>query len=129
MHDTRHKKKVGNWGEEKAASFLETLQYTILERNYRTKRGEIDIIANVFDIPTQLLTLCFIEVKTRGSDDGSAVRAVDVKKRKAASFAARTYCFEKGIDIDRTAIQFEQITIVYQAGKEPEIRHYVLPAQ
>lgn len=51
-------KKIGDSGEEKAAIFLEKEGYTILSRNFRTKRGEIDIIA------IENATVVFIEVKT-----------------------------------------------------------------
>ena len=51
-------KDIGNLGEEKAANFLVKKGYNIVCRNYRTKRGEIDIIASKDS------TLVFVEVKT-----------------------------------------------------------------
>ncbi len=51
-------KIVGLDGENRAAAFLEAKGFQIIERNWRTKRGEIDIIALKNDI------LVFIEVKT-----------------------------------------------------------------
>ena len=51
-------KTVGNDGENRAAAFLESKGFSIIERNWRTNRGEIDIIAFKND------TLVFIEVKT-----------------------------------------------------------------
>lgn len=36
---------VGQWGEEKASEYLKQQGYKILHRNYHTKYGEIDIIA------------------------------------------------------------------------------------
>ncbi len=51
-------KTVGNEGEARAASYLESKGFSIIERNWRTKRGEIDIIAYKND------TLVFVEVKT-----------------------------------------------------------------
>ncbi len=39
------KKKIGNKGEELAEKFLQEHGYTIIERNFRCKQGEIDIIA------------------------------------------------------------------------------------
>ena len=50
-------KTVGNEGENRAASYLEAKGFQIIERNWRTKRGEIDIIALKND------TLVFVEVK------------------------------------------------------------------
>ena len=54
-----HLKKLGREGEEKAAVYLDARGFEILERNFRCRFGEIDIIAMDGD------TLCFIEVKTR----------------------------------------------------------------
>jgi len=47
----------GQWGEDKTVQFLENKGYTILERNYRTRYGEIDIICQDRD------NLVFVEVK------------------------------------------------------------------
>ena len=51
-------KLTGNEGENRAASYLEAKGFEIIERNWRTNRGEIDIIAFKND------TLVFVEVKT-----------------------------------------------------------------
>ncbi len=59
---TRDNLYIGKAGEEQAVELLKKSGYMILARNYRTKLGEIDIIAKDKD------TVCFIEVKTRGSD-------------------------------------------------------------
>lgn len=54
----KNTKKIGNEGEEKATHFLIENNYEIIARNWRTKRGEIDIIAQKDDV------LVFAEVKT-----------------------------------------------------------------
>ena len=51
-------KEIGNAGENKAADYLVTQGFSIIERNFRTNGGEIDIIANKDE------TLVFVEVKT-----------------------------------------------------------------
>ena len=51
-------KTIGNNGENKAADYLETQGYSIIERNWRTKTGEIDIIAHKDE------TVVFVEVKS-----------------------------------------------------------------
>lgn len=56
------KQEVGKEGEEQAAKYLESRGYRIIERNYRKKWGEIDIIAKAPD-----RTLVFVEVKTIGA--------------------------------------------------------------
>lgn len=51
-------KTIGNNGESKAADYLENQGYSIIERNWRTKTGEIDIIAHKDE------TVVFVEVKS-----------------------------------------------------------------
>lgn len=59
----RYNREVGKKGEEIAAKFLQEKGYKILERNYSTKFGEIDLIA------TKNNVLSFIEVKLKQSED------------------------------------------------------------
>lgn len=118
----------GQWGEDHAQRFLISSGYEIIECNFRAgKMGEIDIIAwhkkSHFG-----KTLCFIEVKTRKFDDGSAERAVDFRKQGHIFRVARAYCIDRGINTDTTPIQFEQISI-YQTGRDFDIRHYVIPVE
>ena len=54
----RNTKKLGSNGEQRAADYLISKNYKILHRNWRTRRGEIDIIAQIDD------TIVFVEVKT-----------------------------------------------------------------
>ena len=54
-----NQREVGTRQESRAAEYLESLGYHILERNFRCRFGEIDLIAWDGDI------LCFVEVKTR----------------------------------------------------------------
>ena len=51
-------KEIGDSGEDKAVSFLKSNNYKILVRNFRTRQGEIDIIALKDEV------LAFVEVKT-----------------------------------------------------------------
>ncbi len=116
------KQRRGNWGEAIAVSFLLEKNYEIVMRNYRIREGEIDIIAwkNVSPFGK---TLCFIEVKTRGTMDGSAERAVGQSKLSRMMKTAHIYCMRQGIEIDSTPIQFEQVS-VYGRNK---IYHYEIP--
>jgi len=77
---------LGRQGELLAAEYLAGKGYRIIVRNYRHRRNEIDIIA--FDGRT----LCFIEVKTRGSlEKGHPVESVTPQKQKEIIKAARSY--------------------------------------
>lgn len=120
-----NKRKLGSKGEQIAVDFLLHKGYEIIERNFSKRTGEIDIIA--WHNKTYFgRTLCFIEVKYRSSDDGSAERSVGKKKQANMAHSARGYCLEYGIDIECTPMQFEQISI-YGEGVEQVIYHYEIP--
>lgn len=57
------KKAVDDTGEKSACKFIKKQGFQIIEKNYRTKYGEIDIIGIEGD------TLCFLEVKSRSRSD------------------------------------------------------------
>ncbi len=83
-------KKLGASGELFAKNHLEKLGWTILETNYRTEAGEIDIIAT--EPTTEGYTLVFVEVKLRrGTGFGSGVSAVDGRKQQLIITAAMHY--------------------------------------
>lgn len=83
---------TGKEGEEVAAQFLLKQGYKILERNFRTSRGEIDIIARDGS------TLVFIEVKARTDDlHGAPQAAVGYRKQIKLSHTALAYLSQKGI--------------------------------
>ena len=68
-------KEIGDFGEKAAEDYLVEMDYLILERNYRLKFGEIDIIA------AKDGGLVFVEVKTRKSNlFGEPSEYVDRKK-------------------------------------------------
>ena len=77
---------LGKAGEATALNFLKTKGYRILARNYKTKLGEIDIIAVDKD------TVCFVEVKTRTSKRfGLPEEAVCLFKQKQIAKAALSF--------------------------------------
>lgn len=81
MKQDNHQKGVKY--EEVAARYLEHNGYVILEKNYRCRYGEIDIIAE------QKGSLVFVEIKYRQSDRyGSPSAAVDYRKRRHISATA-----------------------------------------
>jgi len=80
------KKHLGHAGEEAAARYLESQGYTVLARNFRTRLGEIDLIAR------EGPTLCFIEVKTRSSQAfGAPAEAVNTPKQQKMAHVASQY--------------------------------------
>lgn len=83
---------IGQKGEETAVKILKKQGYKILERNYRTKTGEIDIIA----LDGQYT--CFIEVRLRKSNDfGTPADTIDQRKRRRIINTAKYYAVTKKI--------------------------------
>ena len=75
MKDLR--KTIGNSGEQKSCDYLLNHGFSIVERNYRTKDGEIDIIAKTGEI------LVFVEVKTLPSGNAETLlKELDTRKQK-----------------------------------------------
>ena len=80
---TRH---VGAAAESKAATFLVNHGYRLVERNFRSKIGELDIVAFDGDV------LCFIEVRSRANDRcGDAALTVNHAKQRRVTRAAHAY--------------------------------------
>ncbi len=83
--------RTGRSGEEAASRYLRRKGYRILERNYRSPFGELDIIARKGG------TLVFCEVKTRrGGMLEEALGSVDRIRRERMARAASHYMLEKG---------------------------------
>ncbi len=77
---------LGRAGEEAAGRYLEAQGYRVVERNYRCRSGEIDIIARDGDV------LCFVEVKARRTGAyGRGIEAVEARKRQRMRRAAAGY--------------------------------------
>jgi putative endonuclease len=82
----------GNRGEQFAVEFLVSQGFQIVERNFRIRGGEIDIIAIEIDSRTEEKTLVFIEVKTRSSGDyGTPLEAIGYHKMRALIKATQFY--------------------------------------
>jgi putative endonuclease len=79
-------KEIGRKGEDLAVDFCRKKGLLVVEKNYRTPFGEIDIIAKDGDV------LVFIEVKARAGDAyGAPFEAVDQRKRKKIRNVAISY--------------------------------------
>ncbi|HHX14258.1 MAG TPA: YraN family protein [Clostridiales bacterium] len=108
-------KKLGVWGEETAARFLEQKGYRIVERNFRCRAGEIDLIAHHGGC------VIFIEVKTRRSKGyGSPAEAVGPYKRRHLQLAIECYLSRR--TIENRPLRIDVIEITVECGR-PCIRH------
>jgi putative endonuclease len=88
------KQEEGKRGEDYAISYLQKHGYKIIERNFRTRNGEIDIIA--VDTTEKPSVLAFIEVKTRSSQRfGKPLESINYFKlqtlKKTAIFYAHIH--------------------------------------
>src|SRR3989339_810205 len=101
---------IGQMGETLACQYLVRQGYRIILRNYRTKLGEIDIIAE------EQGTLVFVEVKTRrGHQCGHPFEAVTPAKWRQISKAALQYLAETGREAHPARFDVVAITIAGEA--------------
>ncbi|MDR3580435.1 MAG: YraN family protein [Oryzomonas sp.] len=111
---------IGDLGEDLAVSFLEGKRYRILERNYRCKGGEVDIVAR----DPRDKSLVFVEVKARRDlSYGVPQLAVTPFKQRQISKAALTW-LAKHRQQDADA-RFDVIAILLADGGAPAIEHIV----
>jgi len=80
-----HNRSLGADGEDRAATWYEEQGYEVLERNWRRREGEVDLIVR------RQRTVAFVEVKTRTSDEyGTGAEAVlPAKQRRIRRLAGR----------------------------------------
>lgn len=102
--------QFGKKSERLAAEFLDRMGYRIIETNYRSKLGEIDIIAR------EKGTLVFVEVKARNSSRfGSPKGAVTPAKQRKISMVALDYLKRSGQD--GASARFDVVAIDTASGK------------
>jgi putative endonuclease len=107
---------LGARGEEIAVAFLKGRKFTIVERNFRCKAGEVDIIAR------DGRTLVFVEVKTRRNETyGPPQLALTPFKQRQISKAALTWLAKKRL-LDASA-RFDVVAILLRDHEVPEIEH------
>lgn len=89
------RRALGSYGEDQAAAYLERLGYALVTRNWRTRAGELDIIARAGE------WLVFVEVRTRrAARDGTAPHlgrpeeSITPRKQLQLIALAEAYLFE-----------------------------------
>jgi putative endonuclease len=107
----------GDAAEDRACRHLDRSGFTIMERNFRTKGGEIDIVALKGDV------LVFVEVRSReDADFGTPEESVTPAKRRRIVAAARQYLSKVPPSSWREA-RFDVIAIE-GSGDAAVLRHY-----
>jgi putative endonuclease len=110
------KDELGRRGEDLAARFLEDAGYRLIERNWRCRQGEIDIIARVAD------TLVFVEVKTRsGLAFGHPFEAITATKLARLRVLAAAWCAEHHPQAGR--IRLDAIAVVAPRNGPASVEH------
>ena len=107
--------RTGNEGERATTSYLTERGYHILERNFRCRGGEVDIIA------LDGATLVFVEVKLRRSlARGAPIEAVTPVKQSRVRKAAQVYLSYSGRVFTR--VRFDVVAVT-KSGKNTDITH------
>lgn len=106
----------GELGERAAKKFLQRAGLKFLAANFRSARGEMDLIFRDDDC------LCFVEVKTRSSEEWTRpAAAVDARKRKLLSQTALDYL--KLLKNPPVKFRFDIVEVLLADGQVREIRH------
>ena len=97
------RKALGDFGERVAAHKLESLGMSIVQRNLRVGRIEVDLLARDGD------SLVFVEVRTRRGEAGMATESLDPAKLRRMWQAAMAYCEQQ--DIDPDGVRLDVVTV------------------
>lgn len=109
------KRKNGLRGEVLAARYLRQQGYQMVNGNYRTRWGEVDLIALDGDV------LVFFEVKTRTPDSfGQPLDAVDYQKQRRVVAAAKQFITSRGYE---GAVRFDVLEVLLQTETDGQVHH------
>jgi putative endonuclease len=118
-NDVRH--QLGRLGEQVAAEHLERRGFEIVERNYRTRWGELDIVAYDGE------TLAFCEVKARriGRGEQNPLEAVRSAKRSRIRKMAGSWLIERTQRPYADVLRFDAIGVLFDAsGRLVRLEHF-----
>ncbi len=88
---TISRRGIGQWGETQACAFLTRQGFSVIERNFFTTAGEIDIIARKGD------DVYFVEVKTRQTGAMAYDLALTYEKKRRMRKAMASYCYKRRV--------------------------------
>lgn len=111
------RRDLGDFGERVAAHRLEAQGMTILDRNVRIGRIEIDLVAQDGD------EVVFVEVRTRRGAAGLAAESVDPAKLRRMWESALGYCEQRAIDLERVRIDVVAIDLDSR-GAARSVEHF-----
>ena len=112
---SHYRKKVGAQGEDRAAKYLSAHGYRIIEKNWRCRLGEIDLVVKEAD------TLVFCEVKTRSNQSfGHPLEAITASKIEKLRRLGEAY-MQAAAKTD-VALRFDVISII-ENGENSRLEH------
>jgi putative endonuclease len=113
---SRHRQELGNRGEQLAAEHLEALGWRILDRRWRCRTGELDLVAEDGE------TVVFVEVRTRAPGAKVPARAcVTLPKQRRVARAALYYVRARALV--RRRMRFDVVAV--ELGAEPgALQHF-----
>jgi len=114
---SREQDALGRWGEDLAAQHLTAAGLEVLERNWRCREGELDVVARESDG-----TVVFVEVKTRSSAAfGEPSEAVSrAKAARIRTLACRWLLQHPSGGVP---LRFDVISVLRRTGAAPVVRH------
>lgn len=120
--DTR--KEKGAAAEEHAANYLLEQGYEIIDRNWRCRSGELDIVARKDDV------LIFIEVRSRSGSSryGTPAESVNVHKINQVRKTAEVYLMYKQAGLITTMIRFDVIAVLLHADMTVDNLEHIIEA-
>jgi putative endonuclease len=114
MSQGNYRSQLGTKGEEIAACSLKKSKFSIIQKNFRTRLGEIDIIAQKGDV------IVFVEVKTRKSRNFPILETISLTKQKRVIRAAQQFILRN--NISDKSLRFDVITVL-MSGCRREVSH------
>lgn len=109
--------KTGQIGEQAAAKFLKEKGYKIIDQNFRTRFGEIDLIAKKNQV------LVFVEVKARMGNLGKPEWQITARKINRVQKMAKVYLAKKQPDYDN--LRIDAVCIVFDENMQiKRTKHY-----
>ncbi|HLH65448.1 MAG TPA: YraN family protein [Solirubrobacteraceae bacterium] len=116
--DRRH--RLGAAGESLAVEHLVRLGYRIVERNFRTRLGELDIVA----LDGRTLAFCEVKTRRRGGRTGGALEAVTAAKRARVRRMAAAWLAQRSDRPYAPSIRFDAIAVTVDgAGRLVALEH------
>lgn len=116
--DSGRGKRIGKWGEDQACAFLKRHGFFIMERNYFSTVGELDIIAKKGE------DYYFVEVKTRAEGGMATDLSITLAKKMKMEKTVRKYCYQR--NIAETGIVMAGLMVVYNRLLKKVVFQYAI---